>query len=115
MTTGLDPELNARLPAVIVGSDALSDQEVFLLSILAQLYGTVIAKRELIAAGRASSRRAAALNVELETTASTLAKIMQTHRRLNEIAARGGEAGIARTLCELTTPVPLMPASTVKP
>jgi PAS domain S-box-containing protein len=86
---------------VVVGGDTLSQQDVFLLSVLAQLSGTVIAKLELIAAERASSQRAVALNAELEATVSTLAKIMQTHRRLNEIAA-GGEAGIAQTLRELT-------------
>jgi PAS domain S-box-containing protein len=87
---------------IIVGGDALSEQDVFLLSVLAQLCGTVIAKLELIAAEQASSQRVAALNTELETTVSTLAKIMQTHRRLNEIAAGRGEAGIAQTLRELT-------------
>ena len=35
---------------IIVGSEALSDEETFLLSVLAQLSGTVIAKLELIAA-----------------------------------------------------------------
>lgn len=86
----------------IVGGDVLSDEQVFLLSVLAQLCGTVIAKLEVIASERASTERAARLNAELEATVSTLAKIMQSHRRLNEIAVQAGEAGIAETLRQVT-------------
>jgi len=49
---------------VIVGGEALSDEETFLFSVLAQLSGTVIAKLELIAAEQASAQRIAALNTE---------------------------------------------------
>ena len=87
---------------VTVGTEPLSDEETFLLSVLAQLCGTVIAKLELIAAERASTQRVAALNAELESTVSTLTKIMEIHRRLNEIVATAGEMGIATTLHRLT-------------
>jgi sugar diacid utilization regulator len=87
---------------VTVGAEPLSDQETFLISVLARLCGTVIAKLELLAAERASTQRAAALNAELESTVSTLTKIMETHRRLNEIVATAGEIGIATTVHQLT-------------
>jgi len=87
---------------VTVGTTPPSDEETFLLSVLAQLCGTVIAKLELIAAERANIQRVATLNAELEATVSTLTKIMETHRRLNEIVATAGEMGIAMTLHRLT-------------
>jgi len=87
---------------IVTGSEDLSDQETFLLSILAQLCGTVIASQESIAAERERLRQIAALNAELEATVSTLARIMEIHRRLNGIVASGGQAGIAATLYQLT-------------
>ena len=87
---------------MIAGGDALSDEEIFLLSVLAQLCGTMIAKLELIAAERSTAQRVAALNAELESTISTLTRIMEIHRRLNEIAPNAGEMGIAATLHQLT-------------
>ena len=86
---------------VTAGPKPPSDEETFLLSVLAQLCGTVIAKLELIAAERANIQRVATLNAELESTVSTLTKIMETHRRLNEIVATAGEMGIAMTLHRL--------------
>ena len=88
---------------MIAGSEPLSDEEIFLLSVLAQLCGTVIAKLELIAAERANTQRVAALNAELESAVSALTRIMETHRQLNEIVANAGEMGIAETLHRLTT------------
>ena len=88
---------------VIAGSEPLSDEETFLLSVLAQLCGTVIAKLELIAAERANTQRVATLNAKLESTVSALTRIMEIHRRLNEIVADAGEMGIAETLHRLTT------------
>lgn len=88
---------------MIAGSKSLSEEETFLLSVLAQLSGTVIAKLELISAERANAQRVATLNAELESTISTLTKIMETHHRLNDIVANAGEAGIAETLHRLTT------------
>jgi PAS domain S-box-containing protein len=88
---------------IIVGSESLSDEETFLLSVLAQLSGTVIAKLELIATEQASAQRIAALNTELSSTVSTLTRIMEVHHRLNEIVANAGETGIAETLHQLTT------------
>jgi PAS domain S-box-containing protein len=70
-------------------SQAPSSQDIFLLSVLAQLCGTVIAKLELTA--------------ELESTVSALTKIMGVHRSLNEIVASAGETGIAETLHKLTS------------
>jgi len=95
----------AREPVFLVidGTDPLSDEETFLLSVLAQLCGTVIAKLELIGAERANAQRVAALNAELESTVSKLTKIMEIHRRLNEIVVEAGEMGIAETLHQLTT------------
>ncbi len=87
---------------VIAGSEPLSDEETFLLSVLAQLCGTVIAKLELIAAERANTQRGAALNAKLESTVSALTRIMEIHLRLNEIVANAGEMGIAETLHRLT-------------
>jgi hypothetical protein len=87
---------------VVAGADPLSGQEKFLLSVLAQLCGTVIAKLELLAAERANTERVASLNADLASTVSTLTKIMETHRQLNEIVANAGEAGIAKTLHQLT-------------
>ena len=87
---------------IIVGSESLSDEETFLLSVLAQLTGTVIAKLELLAAERASTQRIGTLNTELESTVATLTRIMEVHHRLNEIVANAGEMGIAETLHRLT-------------
>ncbi len=58
------PLANEQVFLVIVGSEALSDEEAFLFSVLAQLAGTAIAKLELIAAEQASAQRIAALNSE---------------------------------------------------
>ena len=87
---------------VVAATDPLSAEEKFLLSVLVQLCGTVIAKLELLAAERASTERVAQLNTDLESTVSTLSKIMETHRQLNEIVVSAGEAGIAQTLHQLT-------------
>jgi len=88
---------------MVVGSEPLSDEEIFLLTVLAQMCGTVIAKLELIAAERATTQRVASLNTELESAVSTLTRIMETHRQLNEIVPDAGEIGIAETLHQLTT------------
>ncbi len=87
---------------IVAGLSPLSGQEKFLLSVLAQQCGTVIAKLELLAAERANTERVASLNANLESTVSTLTKTMETHRQLNEIVANAGEAGIAKTLHQLT-------------
>jgi sugar diacid utilization regulator len=87
---------------VVACTDPLSGQDKFLLSVLAQLCGTVIAKLELLAGERANTERVANLNADLASTVSTLTKIMETHRQLNEIVANAGEAGIAKTLHQLT-------------
>ena len=87
---------------IVTGSEDLSDQETFLLSVLAQLCGTVIASQESIAAERERLRQIAALNAELEATVSTLARLMEIHRSLTGIVASGGQAGIAATLHQLT-------------
>jgi hypothetical protein len=87
---------------IVTGSEDLSDQETFLLSVLAQLCGTVIASQELIAAEREQLRQIAALKAELEATVSTLARLMEIHRSLTGIAASGGQTGIAATLHQLT-------------
>ena len=87
---------------IVTGSEDLSDQETFLLSVLAQQCGAVIASHELIAAERERLGQIAALNAELEATVSTLARLTEIHRGLTEVAASGGQAGIAATLHELT-------------
>jgi PAS domain S-box-containing protein len=58
------PLADERIFLIAVGSEDLSDEETFLLSVLAQLSGTVIAKLELIATEQASTERIAALNAE---------------------------------------------------
>jgi PAS domain S-box-containing protein len=88
---------------VVTGGEALTAEETFLLSVLAQLCGTVIAKLELIAAERVNAGRVAELNAELASTVTTLTKIMEIHHRLNAIVTSAGEAGIAETLHELTS------------
>ena len=88
---------------IVTGSEDLSDQETFLLSVLAQLSGTVIASQESIAAERERLSQIAALNAELEATVSTLARLMEIHRSLTGIVASGGQAGIAATLHQLTS------------
>jgi PAS domain S-box-containing protein len=87
---------------VVTGGEDLSDQETFLLSVLAQLCGTVIAGLESIASERERRTQIAALNAELEATVSTLARLMEIHRSLTGIVASGGQAGIAATLHQLT-------------
>jgi PAS domain S-box-containing protein len=87
---------------VVTGSEDLSDQETFLLSVLAQLCGTVIAGQESISAERERLSQIAALNTELEATVSTLARLMEIHRSLTGIVTSGGQAGIAATLHQLT-------------
>ena len=87
---------------IVDAADPLSAEEKFLLSVLVQMSGTVIAKLELLAAERASTERVAQLNTDLKSTVSTLSKIMETHRQLNEIVVNAGEAGIAQTLHQLT-------------
>ena len=62
----------------------------------------MIAKLELLAAERTNVERVASLNADLESTVSTLTKIMETHRQLNDIVANAGEADIAKTLHRLT-------------
>ncbi len=99
----LAPSLASNPVFLVVGAtDPLSAEEKFLLSVLVQMSGTVIAKLELLAAERASTERVAQLNTDLESTVSTLSKIMETHRQLNEIVVNAGEAGIAQTLHQLT-------------
>jgi PAS domain S-box-containing protein len=88
---------------VVDAAVPLSGEENFLLSVLAQLSGTVIARLELIASERAASRRTADLNAKLGSTVYTLTRTMQNHRRLTDIVAGAGEAGIASVLHELTT------------
>jgi PAS domain S-box-containing protein len=88
---------------VVTGGEAPTAEETFLLSVLAQLCGTVIAKLELIAAERVNAGRVAELNAELASTVTTLTKIMEIHHRLNAIVTSAGEAGIAETLHELTS------------
>jgi PAS domain S-box-containing protein len=87
----------------VAGLERPSEEEIFLLSVLAQLSGTVIGRLELIAAEQATSRRVAELNAELGSTVLTLTRIMDNHRRLTEIAAHAGETGIAQTLHQLTS------------
>jgi PAS domain S-box-containing protein len=87
---------------IVTGSEDLTDQETFLLSVLAQLCGTVIASQESIAAERTRLTQIAALNDELETSVLTLARLMEIHRSLTGIVASGGQAGIAATLQQLT-------------
>jgi signal transduction histidine kinase len=86
-----------------MGSEPLSSQDAFLLSLVAQLCGAVIGKLELVSAEQANFRRVATRNAELESSVSSLTRIMEIHRRLTEICANAGEIGIADTLHELTT------------
>lgn len=96
------PANDARLFLVVAGANAPNDEQRFLLAVLAQLCGTVIAKAELFAAERATAEEMAGLNTRLESTVSALTKVMDTHRRLNEVAASDrGEAGIAEVLHRL--------------
>jgi PAS domain S-box-containing protein len=96
------PLTREQIFLIVTGSEDLSGQETFLLSVLAQLCGAVIASLEMIASERERLGQIALLNHELEATVSTLARLMEIHRGLTGIAASGGQAGIAATLRELT-------------
>jgi len=96
------PLTREQIFLIVTGSEDLSAQETFLLSVLAQLCGAVIASLELIASERERLRQIAVLNDELEVTVSTLARLMEIHRSLTGVAASGGQAGIAATLHQLT-------------
>jgi PAS domain S-box-containing protein len=87
---------------ITLGSEPLSSQDAFLLSALAQQCGAVIGKLERVSAERANRRQAVTRNAELESTASSLTRVTEIHRRLTEIVANAGEAGIANTLHDLT-------------
>jgi DNA-binding PucR family transcriptional regulator len=96
------PTDNSRLFLVVAGPSTPNDEQRFLLTVLAQLCGTIIAKAELFAAERATAEEMAGLNSRLESTVGALTKVMETHRRLNEVAASDrGEAGIADVLHRL--------------
>ncbi len=69
------PRAGGPVFLVVIGSESLTHEEIFLLSVLAQLCGTVIARLELL----------------------------EVHRRLNEVVTSAGEAGIAEALHELTS------------
>jgi PAS domain S-box-containing protein len=88
---------------IVTGSGDLSDQETFLLTVLAQQCGAVIANQELIAAERERLGQIAALNAELEATVSALGRLTEIHRSLTGTAASGGQPGIAATLHDLTS------------
>jgi PAS domain S-box-containing protein len=75
------PLTHEQIFLVVSGPDELSNQETFLLTVLAQLCGSVIANQELIA---------------------TLARRMEIHRSLTGTVASDGQAGIAGTLHQLT-------------
>ena len=75
------PLTHEQIFLVVSGPDDLSDQDTFLLTVLAQLCGSVIANQELI---------------------STLARRMEIHRSLTGTVTSGGQAGIAATLHQLT-------------
>jgi PAS domain S-box-containing protein len=81
----------------VTGGDELSDQETFLLSILAQLCGTVIANQELIAAERERLGQIAALNSQLEATLSALER---AHLQSAAEAERRSEADREREVAE---------------
>jgi len=107
-TSPLTPE---QVFLVVTGGQDLSAQQTFLLSVLAQLCGAVIASLETIASERDRLGQIAALNGELEATVSALARLMEIHRSLTAVAAGGGQAGIAATLHQLTGyPVLIMDA-----
>jgi PAS domain S-box-containing protein len=97
------PLAHERVFLIVTGSRELSDQETFLLTVLAQQCGAVIASHDLIAAERDRLAQIAALNAELEATVSTLARLTEIHRSLTGIAASGGQPGIAATLHDLTS------------
>ncbi|MGQ0844634.1 MAG: PucR family transcriptional regulator [Sporichthyaceae bacterium] len=93
---------SGRLFLVVAGNTTPGDETRFLLTVLAQLCGTVIGKAELYAAERAQAEEMAQLAARLESTVGTLTKVMDTHRQLNEVAASDrGETGIAEVLHRL--------------
>jgi PAS domain S-box-containing protein len=81
------PFSDERVFLIVTGTGDLSAQDTFLLSVLAQLCGTVIASREAIAAERDRLRQIAALNAELEETVSALGELME--RGVAEAELRG--------------------------
>src|ERR1700685_3020336 len=75
------PFSNEQVFLIVTGSEDLSDQETFLLSVLAQLCGTVIASQESIAAEQERLNQIAA-----ETRASVLAVSEARQRTILEAA-----------------------------
>lgn len=96
------PADNSRLFLVVAGRVAPNEEQRFLITVLTQLCGTVITKAELFATERATAEEMVGLNARLESTVSALTKVMDTHRRLNEVAASDrSETGIAEVLHRL--------------
>lgn len=91
-------------PLLVIAGDAEpSDEEKFLVSVLAQMCGTAICNVELLNAERSSANALSALNTKLTETVDALNKSMEVHERLNDVAAsQEGEAGIAKVLHQLT-------------
>ena len=91
-----------RLFLVVAGPDPRPEDQ-FLLSVIAQVSGTVISKLESIEKEHTAASKLAAVNAELEDTVQSLRKLMETHRQLNAVAASSrGERGIAEVLHQLT-------------
>jgi len=71
------PSAGEPIFLITFGSEPLSNQNAFLLSELAQLCGAVIGKLELVSAEQANLRQAATRNAELESTVSSLTRILE--------------------------------------
>jgi sugar diacid utilization regulator len=80
-----------------------SDEERFLIQVIAQQTGVAVSNARLHARERATAGELAATNAALAETVASLQRSMDIHERLTRVAVSGeGQPGIAKALHELT-------------
>jgi sugar diacid utilization regulator len=80
-----------------------SDEERFLIQVIAQQTGVAVSNAQLHARERATAAELAATNAALAETVTSLQRSMDIHERLTRVAVSGeGQPGIAKALHELT-------------
>jgi PAS domain S-box-containing protein len=89
------PLAREQVYLIVTGSEGLSDQETFLLSVLAQLCGTVIANQELIAAERERLTQIAEADREREIAETRAAVLAVSEARQSAILEAAPDAVIS--------------------
>jgi sugar diacid utilization regulator len=80
-----------------------SDEERFLIQVIAQQTGVAVSNARLHARERATAAELAVTNAALAETVTSLQRSMDIHERLTRVAVSGeGQPGIAKALHELT-------------